>query len=62
MLNTRLNTADGSVNWGAKSEEISPEVQKDKKKMGGIRQGKDRVRKKIQCSNIHAVESPDERE
>lgn len=32
MLNTRLNTADGSVNWGAKSEEISPEVQKDKKK------------------------------
>lgn len=44
MLNTRLNTADGSVNWGAKSEEISPEVQKDKKKNGRYkareRQGK----------------------
>lgn len=31
MLNTRLDTANESVNQGAKSEKISLEVQKDKK-------------------------------
>lgn len=31
MLNTTLDTANESVNQGAKSEEVSLEVQKDKK-------------------------------
>ena len=52
MLKTRLDTTNESMTQGAKSEEISLEVQKDEK-IGGMRQGKDRVRKKIQCLNIH---------